>query len=85
MRTRLGDNDLGRNFARNGFSDRQHVMFSGSSKQLFFAAGVVILPGKDPGFVQIMENFAADSSIVVKRQTVDIHVILNKSLGRDDI
>lgn len=71
MSARLRDNNLSRKLARNRFGNRKHMMFAGGCQRLLFTAGTDVLPGKDPRLMQVVQDFAADGSVVVERQALE--------------
>ena len=45
------------------FRNTQHMVFASLHERLFLAADVILLPGKDPGIMQVVQEFAPNTSI----------------------
>ena len=81
----LGDDHLGRQFAGERLGNREHMMFARARQRLLLAAGMVVLPGKDPGLVQVVKNFAAHRCVVVESEAVDVTVVFHETQSRNDV
>ena len=59
------------------------MVFAGLRKRFFLAAGVILLPGKDPRLMQVVQQFAAHCRIPIQHQAGGFLVGVAKALRRE--
>ena len=83
MRAGLCHTNLRRHAALHRLRDTQHMVFTGLRKRFFLAAGVILLPSKDPRLMQIVQQFAAHCRIPIQPQAGGFLVGVAKALRRE--